>query len=90
MITLADVPPLVNVVAMVKGRPKDCGPHLFHNVHIFSGASQVLMTAMIDCGSPFSMMSQDIIAWHGIPGNDTDILPAHDLNGNRIQLYQRH
>ena len=48
------------------------------------------MTTMIDCGSPFSMMSQDIIAWHGIPGNKTDILPAYDLNGNRIQLYQCH
>ena len=35
-------------------------------------------------------MSQDIIAWHSIPGDDTEIPPAHDLNGNGIQFYRRH
>lgn len=45
---------------------------------------------MLDCGSPYNLISQDIIAWNRVLGDGDEILPVEDLNGNGIQLYQRH
>ena len=45
---------------------------------------------MLDSGSPYNLISQDIIAWNRILGDGDEIPPAEDVNGNGIHLYQRH
>ena len=45
---------------------------------------------MIDSGSPFNLLSQKIIAKHGISRDSKNIPPAQNLNKGGITLYQWH
>ena len=79
------------MVARVEGRSETSNVnHLFHNVQLYGGSSSLALRAMIDSGSPFNLLSQDLIVWHQILGDSTDIPPARDLNGAGICLFQRH
>ena len=48
---------------------------------LYTGGVEIKLRAMIDSGSPYNLISQDIIAQRGIPGDSENVPPAQDLNG---------
>ena len=45
---------------------------------------------MIDYGSLYNLILQQLIKHYRLPGSDNSILPAQDLNSGKITLYKRH
>ena len=89
--SLDDQSDLVDVVAWAEKRPQtSTDHHLFRRAILYSGGRKLKLHAMIDSGLPYNLISQDIIARVGLPGDDQNIPSAQDLNGGGIRLYRRH
>ena len=57
---------LVNVVAMVNARNSD-KHHIIHNVQVHTSGAVFKVQAMIDTGSNFYLIAQNLVKEHNIP-----------------------
>ena len=79
---------LYDVVAMVNARNSD-DHHIIHEVRVHASGSVFKVRAMIDTGTIFNLIAQDLVKEHDIPGDD-EVPSLTAANGGGLRLYNRH
>ena len=79
---------LVNVVALVNARNSD-EYHIFHKVRMHASGAVFKVWAMIDTGTIFNLIVQDLVKEHDIPGDNNDkVSSLTTVNRGRLYLYK--
>ena len=79
---------LVDVVAMVNARNLD-KHHIFHKVWVHASGVIFKVRAIINTGSIFNLIAQNLVKEHDIPGDDK--MPSlMATNRGRLRLYKQY
>ena len=79
---------LVNVVAMVNARNSN-EHHIIYNVWVYASGAIFKVRAMIDTGTIFNLIAQDLVKEHDMLG-DNKVPSLTAANGGRLCLYKQH
>ena len=79
---------LVDVVAMVNTR-NSSDHHIIHEVRVYASGAVFKVWAMIDIGTIFNLIAQDLVKEHDIPG-DNEVPSLTAANGGKLRFYKQH
>ena len=77
---------LIDVVTIVNAKNLD-KHHIFYKVWVHASSAVFKVLAMIDTGTIFNLIAQDLVKEHHIPGNDK-VSSLMVVNGGRLCLYK--
>ena len=79
---------LYNVVAIVNARNSG-NHHIIHDVWVHASGAVFQVRAMINTGTIFNLIAQDLVKEHNIPG-DNKLPSLMAANRGRLRLYKQH
>ena len=79
---------LVDVVVMVNARNSN-KHHIIHNVRVHASGAAFKVRAMIDTGTIFNLIAQDLVKKHDI-SKDNKVPSLTAANRGRLRLYKQH
>ena len=79
---------LVNIVAIVNARNLN-KHYIFHNVWVHASGMVFKVQAMIDTGTIYNLIAQDLVKEYDING-DNDVPSIIAANGGRLCLYKQY
>ena len=79
---------LVDVVAMVNAKNSD-KHHIFHKVRVHASGAIFKVWAMINTGTIFNLIAQDLVKKYNIP-RDNNVLSLMAANRGKLRLYKKH